>query len=313
MRKDVAPLYHGRRTFLGKEDLVVSFFTEKCQYKCSFCDLGSKSSQAPVTESNLVKQIHWLFDQYQDYCTSIQQLSIGNEGSILDQNRFYGAAMDYLIERSREISSLEWVSFESRPEYIKDKYLQKLKRLLYPANIDVTVGFETQEETIRNGILNKRISRKQLEKKIALLGSMDIRLTSYVMLKPSPFMSEEEGILEAKRTIEYLHEACTKSSTSLVVYLNPTYIANNSPLAALMNRMGYKPPKIQSVVSTIRAANSLGIPIYTGLWSEKLADENGDYRSHDDYDKELRRLIKQFNATQNFDLLSNLQSIQKNC
>ena len=119
MLKDIAPIYHGKRTFLGLKDLVVSFYTEKCQFSCSFCDLSSRSSEESVSEKSIIKQIHWVFDQYADEIQQFEQLSVGNEGSILDKNRFFEVAMEYLLERAKEMSQLHVLSLETRPEYIR--------------------------------------------------------------------------------------------------------------------------------------------------------------------------------------------------
>lgn len=299
MNKDIAPVYHGKRTFLGLKDLVISLFTRKCQFQCSFCDLPLRSAEYDVPAQDVIKQIHWVFDQYEDEIETFRQLSVGNEGSILDSKRMLVEAMDYLLERARnEIFNLEVLSLETRPEYIKEKILEEIVRKTNAKTVDVTVGFETQDDILRNDVLKKQIRKDYFERKVKLLGNMGIRLTSYVMLKPSPLMTEKQGISEAIATIDYLYALCHQAGTDLVIYLNPTYIARGSPLAQAMGKIGYKPPKIQSVMNVILHAYRIGVPIYTGLWSENLADEGGDYTAQEDYDKNFRRAIKNFNKTQ---------------
>jgi archaeosine synthase beta-subunit len=309
MLKDIAPIYHGKRTFLGLKDLVVSFYTEKCQFSCSFCDLSSRSSEESVSEEDVIKQIHWVFDQYVDEIQQFQQLSAGNEGSILDRNRFFEGAMEYLLERAKEMSKLQVLSLETRPEYIRAQVLEDILRKTNANQVDVTVGFETQDDVLRNEVLNKRMNRNHFERKVEILGDLGVRLTSYVMLKPGPYMSEEEGVTEAVKTIEYLHELCAHHNTNLVIYLNPTYVANKSSLAQTMKKAGYKPPKIQSVLKTILSTQPLGIPIYTGLWCENLADETGEFSGRDDYDKRFRNAIKQFNKTQDSSVIKQYQDL----
>ena len=131
-----------------------------------------------------------------------------------------------------------------------------------------------------------------------------MRLTSYVLLKPGPTMTEDEGICEAIMTIEYLFEICQKYGTKLVVYLNPTYAAKGTPLAKTFLEHKYKHVRIQSVVKVIEETRDLKIPIYTGLWSEGNAEENGDFTCHDDYLPEIHSALKKFNKTQDYSLLS---------
>lgn len=311
MEQSLTPIYYGKRTFLDLKDLVVSFYTEKCQFKCSFCDLTSRSSREAVSEEKILKQIDWLFNMYQSEIGTFRQFSAGNEGSILDRNRFFKGAMDYLVERSKEMTNLEVLSLETRPEYIRAPILEDIIRRNPAKVIDVTVGFETQDDGIRNGVLNKRMNKEHFERKVEILGELGVRLTSYVMLKPGPYMSEDEGITEAIDTIHYLHDLCGKHNTGLVIYLNPTYIANKSPLASIMKKAGYKPPKIQSVLKTILSVQDLEIPVYTGLWCENLADDKGTFSGRKDYDEGFREIIKQFNKTQNPSILTNYHELLK--
>lgn len=297
------PIYLGKRTFLGLKDLVIAFYAQKCPFQCSYCSLPTKSHPEPLPVEKIKQQIDWSFEQYANELSSFQQLSIGNEGSILDRERFPNEAIVYLLDRARAISSLKVLSLETRPEYILQSTLEDIFHLTHAALIDVTVGFETQDDYLREVILNKSIRRKNFEAKIKLLGEMGVRLTSYVLLKPGPTMTEQEGIKEAILTIEYLVEVCQKFGTDLVIYLNPVYVAKGTPLAKTFSLSQYQPVRIQSVVQVIAETLYLNVPIYTGLWSENNTDGYGDYTVHKDYQPEIRNALKQFNKTQDFALL----------
>ncbi len=301
------PIYHGKRTFLGMNDLVVSFFTQRCPFGCSFCGLHFRSSPHPVDSRDVRRQVDWLFHHYDGGIETFDQLSAGNEGSILDQRRFPIDAFDYLIQRTNAINSLKVLSLETRPEYITEARMEKILRSSNAEKVDVTVGFETLNDELRNGVLKKRLDRKQFEETIVLLGTLGVRLTSYVMLKPGPTMTEEEGVREAAATMRYLVDTCHKASTELVIYLNPTYVAENSPLARAMKETGYRPPKIQSVVRTIFEAASLGVPIYTGLWCENIAESGNNFSGRKEYDEKFRTAVKAFNKTQDFSVFECLE------
>jgi uncharacterized Fe-S cluster-containing MiaB family protein len=130
-----------------------------------------------------------------------------------------------------------------------------------------------------------------LEERIALLGALGVRLTSYVMLKPAPGMDEEDGVREALATIAYLAEQCARYRTALVIYLNPTYIAEGSMLESAARAGKFRPPTIQSVFRVVVEGQRFGAPIYTGLWSEGLAEDGNDFRGHEGYDPELRKAL----------------------
>lgn len=313
MTREIIPLYHGRRNFLGSEDLVVSFYTQKCQFDCSFCDLPSKSSKTPVDPRYVMQQIDWVFDRYGEELPILEQLSAGNEGSILDERRFPPEAFDYLVRSSNEIPNLKVLSLETRPEYVNGRKLGRILDASKAVIVDVTVGFETQDDVLRNDVLNKRIGRKYFEDMIRLLGRTGVRLTSYVLLKPGPVMTDEEGVAEAITTAQYLADVCGEAGTELVIYLNPMYVAVNSPLAKAMRGYDYKPPRIQDIVRVIIEIKKLGLPVYTGLWSEGFAGEGGDFSSREDFDRRMRKAVKKFNENQDLSVFDSVKLENESC
>ena len=122
-------------------------------------------------------------------------------------------------------------------------------------------------------------------------------------------MSDSEGVEEAITTITYLAAVASRQKVDLVIYINPTYVAQASPLAREMRAHSYKPPRIQDVLLTILGACHLGIPIYTGLWSEGLADQANDFTSREDFDSALRNAIKKFNHSQDISVLRPFQEL----
>jgi len=298
-----SPIYVGKRTFLGLKDLVVSLYTQKCQFQCSYCNLPQKSHPAPLDAAAIKQQIDLVFKDNQAILSTIHQFSVGNEGSILDPQRFPKTALDHLLSQTYRFPALQILSLETRPEYIKAPLMAEIQRVTKVPLLDITIGFETQDDHLREVLLKKTIKKKLLEQKIKLLGAMGIRLTSYVMLKPGPTMTEQEGIEEAIKTIEYLAEHCRAANVNLVIYLNPVYAAKGTPLAEQFALHRYRPPQIQSVVQIIAATQHLNVPIYTGLWSEHNAEENGDYQSLATYQAEVRHAVKQYNKHQNFSAL----------
>lgn len=298
------PIYTGKRKFLGLKDLVVSLYAQKCPFQCSFCNLPLKSSTEIVSSDSLKQQIDLAFGKYESELESFEQLSIGVEGSILDEQRFPKDAMTYLLGQAKALSSLQVLSLETRPEYISPATIESILNLTHANTVDLTIGFETQDDLLREVVLNKSIRRKTIEAKIKMLGEMGVRLTSYVLLKPGPHMTEQEGIEEAITTIKYLAGTCYKFNTDLVVYLNPVYVAEGSTLAEAFALSNYIPVRIQSVLEVILKAKELGVTIYTGLWSEDNTNGYGDYTVHKDFDPAIRNAIKKYSQTQDFSWLA---------
>jgi radical SAM enzyme (TIGR01210 family) len=297
--KAMTPIYDGTRSFLGRKDLVVSFYTEKCQFECSYCALPQRSANAPVSVDALNGQIDWVVDKYRDAAATIGQFSFGNEGSALDARRFFPQSLHHLLESVKEFANLEVLSIETRPEYVREPVLRDVLQRTHARKVDVTIGVETQDDDIRD-LLNKKMSRKLIEDRIAVCGELGVRMTSYVMVKPAPGMTEEEGVTDSLATIGYLAEQCGRRGVELVIYLTPTYIAMGSQLAMTTKAENYLPPTIQSVLTVIVKGRQYGVPIYTGLWSEELAEEGNDFRGRRGYDPQIRKAILAYNRTNDF-------------
>jgi archaeosine synthase beta-subunit len=294
------PLYIGKRKFLGMNDLVVSFYTTKCQFQCTYCALPTRSATGEVTAGQINAQIDHVFDTKAVELGGFRQFSFGNEGSALDPKRFHRESLDHLLHRAQRMDQLEVLSIETRPEYVHHDNLEHIAKVTHAPKLDVTVGFETQDDHIRQTLLRKKISRRVMEDRIALLGAMGIRLTSYVLIKPAPRMTDEEGVREAVATMEYLREICHRHGTELVIYLTPTYIAEGSHLQLTTKPGDWTPPTIQSIFQVLLAGHRMGLPVYSGLWSEELADEKTDFRGREGYDPELRKAMVRFNSANDF-------------
>lgn len=297
------PIYTGTRSFLGRKDLVLSFYTAKCQFQCTYCALPLRSSVVEVPVEDLDAQIDGVFDTYTERLTEFRQLSFGNEGSALDDKRFHTESLHHLLDRAQAMDNLEVLSIETRPEYVQRAKLEDIRSRTSASTIDVTVGFETLDDEIRQTVLRKKISRRIMEDRISLLADLGMRFTSYILVKPAPRMTEEHGVREAIATMEYLADVCARRDVEFVAYLTPTYLARGSYLQATTAPGDWMPPTIQSIFDVVVAGHRMGIPVYSGLWSEGLAEENTDFRGRDGYDPKLHRAIIRFNKTNDFGYL----------
>jgi radical SAM enzyme (TIGR01210 family) len=263
--------------------------------------MRSATHEVPAQEVNA--QIEGLFDEHADKLTQFQQFSFGNEGSVLDHHRFPISSLHYLLDRASAMTSLEVLSLETRPEYLRRDRLEDIRARTSAPIVDLTVGFETQDDHIRQTVLRKKISRRLMADRIALLGDLSMRLTSYILVKPAPRMSEEAGVTEAIATMEYLADLCRSYQVPFLVYLTPTYIARGSYLERTTKPGDWVPPTIQSIAQVVAAGHRMGLPVYTGLWSEDMSEDGADFRGREGYDPELRRALVRYNKNPDLNLL----------
>ncbi len=94
----ILPIYHRKRIFLGRKDLVISFFTRSCNYsKCSFCTLPTRSATKNISKDEINSQTKMILNFYGSSCKEFEQFSIGNEGSILNESTFPQDSLFYFI------------------------------------------------------------------------------------------------------------------------------------------------------------------------------------------------------------------------
>ncbi|MEK6960950.1 MAG: hypothetical protein AABX47_07300 [Nanoarchaeota archaeon] len=258
------PLYHGTRQILGLYDLVVSFKTNRCSHSCNFCQYSMMSEETTVSKDQLIKQIEWMLTEYDSELRRLEQISVRNEGSVLNPRQFYPEALDYLITRVGDLPLLKKLHLETRLEYASEARLRELTGAIGPGiKLELAVGFETQDEHIRNTVLGKKLNLAIFEERVGLLGRQGVSLTAYVMLKPDPQMSEQEGIQEALKSVDYLADLCRRSETNLTIYVNPVFAAKGSKLAIEMELKGYTSPTRESINTVMAEANKKDIKIYT--------------------------------------------------
>ncbi len=109
----------------------------------------------------------------------------------------------YLRRDYPEIASLienfATVTVESHPAFIDEKCL-RFRDLIKPA-LQVAIGLETVHPEILPR-LNKKMDLADFEHSVSFLAAHGITSRAFILLRP-PFLSEQEGILWAKKSIDY--------------------------------------------------------------------------------------------------------------
>ena len=290
--------------------LFVVFYTQACRWaKCLGCNLPSQVSQDHVCYKDILKQVDFLFfnvlsdRQKRD----LKKFIVSNNGSVLDQHTFSTTALFYFITKMNlHCPNISVLTLETRPEYVQVAELELLSRAIQegdtPTKLELAIGFEAFDDTIRNDHFDKGLTLPVFEKFAADVAKYRHRLKAYFMLKPVPDLSEEDAVSDITDAIAYLDRFSRETSLELNMHLNPTYAAKGTPLEQAFYDGTFVPPKLESVVKAVRAAENSNLSIYVGLDDEGLAVEGGSFiREHD---TELVRKINEFNRTQNFDLLS---------
>ena len=289
--------YHLLRKFKGDVDLLLILNTMRCFYNCSFCDLPAKSSEAHIGGGEIAAQMLSGLSRYADSFDVIDRVTLSNEGSVFDQATFDPGILVEIARAIDVIPNIRRLVLETRPEFVSSERVEELLNAARHCILDILVGFETQDDRIRNVTLGKRQSRESLTAMLDALAKRNrVAVTSYVLVKPDPAQTDEEAIVEAKQTVNFLIAETSRRSIPLSVRLNPMYIANKTRWAAKIVPGQFKPPRLSDVFEIARWTEQQGVPAYVGLSTEGLAGPESSYRSRSDFSSSLLKRVIRFNA-----------------
>jgi radical SAM enzyme (TIGR01210 family) len=289
--------------------LFLVFYTLACRWgKCLGCNLPSLVSQFPVDFKNIMKQADYVFERLLSPGQKIElhKIILSNNGSVLDQETFSTTALLYFIAQMNiHCPNISTLCMETRSEYVDIHELEVISRALKegytPTDLELAIGFEAFDDTIRNKHFQKGMDLDTFEEMAALLAKYHFRLKAYFMLKPIPELTEENAIEDVKMGINYLNNLSEKYELDINLHLNPTYVAVGTPLERAFLEGRYVPPLIESVRLAILEAEGKRISVFVGLNDEGLAVEGGSFIRQGD--ELLIQRLELFNKTQDFQLI----------
>jgi len=207
---------------------------------CTMCDYGGHSRTS--TPDEIRAQIHHLFGKW-GY-PRIANLTA--QGSVFDEQEMPEEHQRVFFETIREMPNLEYLGVESRAEFISPSVVERAVRWLGHVKLSVGLGLESLDDTVRNVYINKNLTLDDYHRALDVLRGADVLPVTHVLFKP-PFLTEQEAIEEARRTIRYANEA---GSPSTVLMLNN--VKANTLTWWLWKRGEYRVPWLWSVIEMLR-------------------------------------------------------------
>jgi radical SAM enzyme (TIGR01210 family) len=289
--------------------LFLVLFSRACRWsQCLGCNLPSKATLSNVPFDDLMAQIDYTFEELlsPEQRSDIRRIILSNNGSVLDQETFSTTALMYFVAKLNLCCpNVMALVLETRPEYVDEAELDVLARALAegptPTVLEIAIGFEAFDERIRNDVFRKGLSLAVFEQTVAMASRHGFHIRVYLMLKPVPEMSETEALGDIIAALEYLDELARQDGSTIIVHLNPTYVAKGTPLETAFRAGSYQPPTLETVRQATMAAEGKQLTLYIGLYDEGLAVDGGSFLSPGD--DALTACLEDFNRTQNFDRL----------
>ncbi|MEP6753946.1 MAG: radical SAM protein [Chthonomonadales bacterium] len=209
---------------------IILLTNRECPFTCLMCDLWQNTLTEAVPAGSIAGQIRLALAAM----GPVEQLKLYNAGSFFDPQAIPPAEDD---EIARLVQYYERVIVEAHPAFIGPRCIDFAKRI--GGKLEVAIGLETCHEPTLN-LLNKKFKLSDFQRAADLLKTNDIDIRTFLLVRP-PFMSEEEGVEWACKSVDYSFDA---GATACCVI--PTR-GGNGAMEALAVNGDFQPPKLRSL------------------------------------------------------------------
>jgi radical SAM enzyme (TIGR01210 family) len=230
------------------EAYVIILRTRGCSWAlssgCTMCGYFNDSMLTDVSEEDLRSQFEKAMQSYKGE----KIVKLFTSGSFLDCHEIPESVQHDIL--SSLTQRAEKISVESRPEYVTEKSLSAIHKIVSPKEFEIGIGLETSNDLIREKAINKGFTFQDYKKAATLLKKHQMNVKTYLLMKPL-FLTEKESLADCIQTTKD-----TAPYTDLVS-LNPTNVQRHTVVEYLWKRNQYRPPWLWSIVELLRQSKSI--------------------------------------------------------
>lgn len=238
------------------EDVATIFLTNsECPFRCLMCDLWKHTTDERVPVGAIPEQIDYALTRL----PPAKHVKLYNSGNFFDRQAIPPDDYSAIAERVRTFHT---VIVENHPKLCRDDCLRF--RDLLPGELEIAIGLETIHPQVLER-LNKRMTLDDFARATTYLRGHGIHVRAFILLKP-PFLSEDEGLEWACRSIEYAFEIGVECCSVI-----PTR-AGNGIMEQLQSAGQFAPPRLETLESVLATGLALRQGrVFVDLWDiEKL-------------------------------------------
>jgi radical SAM enzyme (TIGR01210 family) len=286
--------------------LSIVLSTEGCAHArgseggCTMCSYLLDGTSKNPTSEELLNQFLEAMKKVEKAAAPIS-VKIYTSGSFLDTEEIPLTARNQILTTIAHDDRIKEVVLESRPEYVQESILEKVRSLLGDRSIELAMGLESSNDQIRSLCINKNFNFVAFKEAIDIGKKFEIGTRAYILLKP-PFMTERDALLDAQQTIS---DAIDAGATT--VSLNPVNVQSNTLVESLWKRQKYRPPWLWSVVEVLEYAHEAAKGKVRVVCDPAAAGKKRGTHNCGKCDKSFVNAIRQFSLTQNISTFDGLQ------
>ncbi len=212
---------------------------------CTMCSYLLDGTEVVPTSAQLLKQFQTAMTKLDD-CEGPLSVKLYTSGSFLDVDEVPLESREEIIDSIAKDERIVEVVIESRPEYVTHETMHALRELLGNRSIQIGIGLESSNDSIRHLCINKGFSLEEFQEAVSIANDYNIGVRAYVLLKP-PFISEKASIEDAIQTIM----DCKALGVS-TVSVNPVNVQKFTLVEQLWEKGEYRPPWLWSLIEVLK-------------------------------------------------------------
>jgi hypothetical protein len=197
--------------------------------QCRHCDLGAGEGVRFTPRMNR-ERLRWFRAHYRAVLPHVRHLVVYNSGSVLNPEEMSPETLARVLGFAAELPECRVVSLDTREVFVDPATLRRLTAPETPPgtggrqSLRLILGLESQKDEIRIGSLNKRMTRRNVERFFATLSGYRERVGAdlNVVFQPPP-LAPVEAVREAVATVEYGLELGHRHGVSVDFNLHPYY------------------------------------------------------------------------------------------
>jgi radical SAM enzyme (TIGR01210 family) len=317
-RKVIASWIEDDRLINGPgKALVIILNSKGCEWGlgvdggCSMCGYSNETSAIDISADDLITQTKNTLEKFSN--KEFQSVKIFNSGSFLDTNEIPLEAQTEILTMINKFGSVSEVIVESRPEFVTQKTLKKVRKPLDKTKeLEIGIGLESSNDLVRIHNINKGFLFEDYKKAVKIALAENTRVKTYLLLKP-PFLTEKEAIID---TVKSTIDAIKTGSRSISI--NPLNVQSGTFVFNLWKNGIYRPPWFWSLKSVL-------LEIWKEINKQKLdqkvdrilSDPSGAGTRRGIHNcfkcnKDFNKTIKEYSLNQDYTLLNRIMcSCQK--
>lgn len=192
-----------------------------------------------------------------------EELVIFNGGNFWNDDEMPIGFQEKICKRVAEHPHIQSLLIENRCEYITPEKIQITKQLLEGKELKVAIGFESQDDYIRNSLIKKGLSKRMFEEKVKLLKENGASVFAYVFLKPLG-ISEKQALKETIATIRYALSVGVDE-----IDISCAFIQAGTLMAKKYEKGEFTPPQLWTVLEIINQIQENSWPVNIGGFDDE--------------------------------------------